>query len=79
MVAPRFFANLCQALAEAPGRVEDRALVAWFGQAGLRPDASFAWDVLDAPLRELTVEPDVRATSAHALRSASATCAAAPH
>lgn len=55
-VAPRFFANLCQALAEAPGRVEDRALVAWFGQAGLRLDAAFAWDALDAPLREGLVE-----------------------
>lgn len=55
-VAPRFFTNMCRALAEAPGRVEDRGLVAWFGQAGLRPDAAFSWDALDEPVREGLVE-----------------------
>ncbi len=55
-VAARFFTNMCHALAEAPGRVEDRALVAWFGQAGLRPDAAFSWESLDEPAREGLVE-----------------------
>jgi len=55
-VAPRFFTNMCRELAEAPGRVEDRALVAWFGQAGLRPDAAFSWDTLDEPTREGLIE-----------------------
>ncbi len=55
-VAPRFFANLCHALAEAPGRVEDRGLVAWFGQVGLVPHADFAWEMLDEPVREGLVQ-----------------------
>jgi hypothetical protein len=55
-VAPRFFTNLCHALAEAPGRVEDRGLVAWFGQAGLLANAAFSWEAVDAPLREGLVE-----------------------
>ncbi|PBI92090.1 hypothetical protein BKP43_20270 [Variovorax boronicumulans] len=55
-VAPRFFTNVCHALAEAPGRVEDRALVAWFGQGGLLANAAFSWDALEAPLREGLIE-----------------------
>jgi len=55
-VAPRFFSNLCQALAEAPGRVEDRGLVAWFGQVGLLPLAGFHWDGLDEPARTGLIE-----------------------
>ena len=55
-VAPRFFANVCQALAEAPGRVEDRGLVAWFGQVGLRPQARLDWDALDEPVRAGLIE-----------------------
>ena len=55
-VAPRFFANLCHVLAEAPGRVEDRGLVAWFAQAGLLPDAGFEWESLEEPLREGLIE-----------------------
>jgi len=55
-VAPRFFTNVCHALAEAPGRVEDRGLVAWFGQAGLLADAAFSWEGLEEPVREGLVE-----------------------
>lgn len=55
-VAPRFFANFCHALAEAPGRVEDRGLVAWFGQVGLGPLASFTWETLEEPVREGLIE-----------------------
>lgn len=55
-VAPRFFTNLCQAMAEAPGRTQDRGLVAWFGQIGLLPLASFAWEALDEPAREGLIE-----------------------
>ena len=51
-VARRFFGNLCRALADAPGRPEDQGLVAWLGQAGLRPGAGFDWQTLDAPTRE---------------------------
>lgn len=54
--APVFFANLCRALADAPGRTEDQGLVAWFGQAGLVPGAALAWDGLDAPQRAGLVE-----------------------
>lgn len=50
-VAPRFFTNFCQALAEAPGRVQDQGLVAWFGAVGLRPQARFDWSALDEPVR----------------------------
>lgn len=50
-VAHRFFANLCRALAEAPGRTEDSGLVAWLRQAGLVPGTVFAWDALDDALR----------------------------
>lgn len=55
-VAPVFFANLCRALADAPGRTEDQGLVAWFGQAGLVPGATWAWDGIDATLRAGLVE-----------------------
>lgn len=55
-VAPLFFANLCRALADAPGRTEDQGLVAWFGQAGLVAGAQLAWDGIDAPLRAGLVE-----------------------
>lgn len=51
-VARRFFGNLCRALADAPGRPEDVGLVAWLGQAGLRPGSGFDWAALDAPTRE---------------------------
>ncbi|WP_027015080.1 DUF1254 domain-containing protein [Comamonas composti] len=51
-VAPRFFTNLCHALAEAPGRVEDRGLLAWLRHAGLLADAAFSWDALDEPTRK---------------------------
>jgi hypothetical protein len=51
-VAMRFFSNLSRALADAPGRVEDQGLVAWFGSAGLRPGTGFDWRTLDAPSRE---------------------------
>jgi len=50
-VAPRFFANFCHALAEAPGRTEDSGLVAWFGQGGLAAGSAFAWNAIDADLR----------------------------
>jgi hypothetical protein len=55
-VAPRFFTNVCHALAEAPGRVEDRGMVAWFRQGGLEPDAAFSWETLDEPVREGMIE-----------------------
>ncbi|RCW68760.1 DUF1254 domain-containing protein [Pseudorhodoferax soli] len=55
-VAPPFFANLCRALADAPGRTEDQGLVAWFGQAGLVAGGNLAWDGMDAPLRAGLVE-----------------------
>lgn len=55
-VAPRFFANFCQALAEAPGRVEDHGLVAWLGQVGLRPQTRFDWEALDEPVRAGLIE-----------------------
>lgn len=51
-VAPRFFANLCHALAEAPGRPEDSGLLAWFGQAEIVPDAGLRWEHLPQPVRE---------------------------
>jgi len=51
-VAPRFFTNLCHALAEAPGRKEDQGLLAWFGQAGLVASAHMAWEQLEEPVRE---------------------------
>ncbi|WP_295525843.1 DUF1254 domain-containing protein [uncultured Pseudacidovorax sp.] len=51
-VARRFFGNLCRALSDAPGRPEDQGLIAWFGQAGLRPGSGFDWALLDAPVRE---------------------------
>ena len=47
-----FFANLCHALAEAPGRKEDQGLLAWFGQAGLAASAHMAWEQLEEPVRE---------------------------
>lgn len=50
-VAPRFFTNCCHALAEAPGRLEDKGLLAWFAQGGLVPGPAFAWDNLDEDLR----------------------------
>lgn len=55
-VAPAFFSNFCHALAEAPGRVEDRGLVAWFGQAGLKADRTFSWEALEEPLRSGLIE-----------------------
>lgn len=55
-VAPLFFANLCRALADAPGRTEDQGLLAWFGQAGLVAGPHLAWDGIDAPLRAGLVE-----------------------
>ncbi len=55
-VAPRFFTNLCHALAEAPGRPEDRGLLAWFGQAGITADAHMAWDHLEEPVRQGLIE-----------------------
>ena len=55
-VAPRFFTNVCHALAEAPGRVEDQGLVAWLRQGGLAPDADFSWETLDEQVREGLVE-----------------------
>ena len=51
-VAARFFANLCRALADEPGRIEDRGLVAWFAQAGLKPGDGFDCACLDEALRE---------------------------
>jgi len=50
-VAPRFFTSLVQALADAPGRVEDQGMVAWFGQAGLLGGAAFRWDALEPAQR----------------------------
>ena len=55
-VAPRFFTTLCQALAEAPGRIEDRGLLAWLGQAGLVPGVPFSWEALDDPTRAGLIE-----------------------
>lgn len=50
-VAARFFANLCNALADEPGRVEDAGLVASFSPAGLRPGPGFDWAGLEPALR----------------------------
>ena len=50
-VAARFFANLCRALADAPGRPEDQGMVAWFGNAGLKPGDTFDWALLEPELR----------------------------
>lgn len=55
-VAPRFFTNLCHALAEAPGRTEDAGFLAWLAQAGLRGDPDFQWVMLDEPVREGLIE-----------------------
>jgi hypothetical protein len=55
-VAASFMRHLCFALAEAPGRREDRGMVAWLGQAGLHAGSSFAWEALDAPTQEGLVE-----------------------
>lgn len=50
-VAERFYANLCRALAEAPGRPEDQGLLAWLGAAELRPGPGFDWPRLDPVLQ----------------------------
>lgn len=50
-VAERFYSNLCQALADSPGRTEDAGMVAWFGAAELRPGAGFDWLALEPALR----------------------------
>jgi len=55
-VAAHFFTNLCHALAETPGRVEDRGLLAWFAQAGIAPEPSFAWEALEPSVREGLIE-----------------------
>lgn len=55
-VAPAFFTNFCQSLAEAPGRVEDMGLVAWFAQAGLVASKEFSWDALEEPVRQGLIE-----------------------
>lgn len=46
-IAPSFFTVLCHALADAPGRAEDRGLVAWLGSGGLAGGSRFAWATLD--------------------------------
>ena len=55
-VAPRFFTSLCQALVDAPGRTEDRGMVAWFNQAGLMANAHFQWAALEAPVQAGLIE-----------------------
>jgi len=49
--AGHFFANLCLALADAPGRTEDQGLLAWLATAGLQPGRGFDWATLDAATR----------------------------
>ena len=51
VVAARFFANLCRALFDAPGRPEDQGMVAWFGSAGVKPGNAFDWKLLEPELR----------------------------
>lgn len=55
-IAPRFFRHLCLALVEAPGRIEDRGMVAWLGQAGLQANPAFSWEGIDAVTRAGLVE-----------------------
>lgn len=55
-VAPRFFTSLCHALVDAPGRMEDRGMVNWLGQAGLMANAHFQWTALDAPVQAGLIE-----------------------
>ncbi|MFO1195990.1 MAG: DUF1254 domain-containing protein [Burkholderiaceae bacterium] len=55
-VAERFYANLCRALPEAPGRTEDQGMVAWFAKAELRPSKDFEWGNVDPLVREGLVE-----------------------
>lgn len=55
-VAPHFYSNLCRALADAPGRAEDRGLLAWFGSAGLLPGAGLEWQGIDAATCEGLVQ-----------------------
>ena len=68
-VAARFYANLCRALADAPGRPEDQGMVAWFGNAGLKPGNAFDWALL---------EPELRAGLLAGFRSGVELIAAAP-
>ena len=49
--AGHFYANLCHALADAPGRVQDQGLIAWFASAGLQAGAGFDWATLDEATR----------------------------
>ena len=55
-VAPRFFRHLCEALGDVPARAEDRGLLAWLGQAGLKGGGAFSWEALDASTRDGLVD-----------------------
>lgn len=43
-LAPIFFANLCRAMAQAPGRMSDRPLIARIKKIGLGPEAALDWN-----------------------------------
>jgi len=49
--AGQFYGNLCHALADAPGRTEDKGLLAWSAAAGLQAGAGFDWAALDEATR----------------------------
>lgn len=55
-VAPRFYSNLCRALAHARARPEARHLVASFRHAGLEPGDSLDWAHLPLPVRQGLVD-----------------------
>lgn len=55
-VAPTFYANLCRALAHAPPRPDDRALIASFRRIGLAPDAALDWQQLRPQVRAGLIE-----------------------
>jgi hypothetical protein len=49
--AGHFYGNLCHALADAPGRMEDQGLLAWLAVVGLQAGAGFDWAALDEATR----------------------------
>lgn len=61
--AAAFFTNLCHALVDAPGRLQDQGMIAWFAQAGLRPDSDFEWNHLAPHQRQGLTEGLIEAAT----------------